>query len=290
MKLFLKYFLIVLIILSFTTCSSIKDPKFISIENVEVKSAGESFNVITDLKIYNPNKFAIHSKDIDIELFLDGLFIGKINLLNEFKVKRQDTLKLKSRLILEPKLFKQKVSLNDTLNLNLKGSAKVSFIPLNYKFNIEQNLILSDLLEPLIKNNLKGSDFNFKSIQIENIRLSSFDIVSALTFNNNFDFDYSIEKLNIEIYDSKNYNNLIGESNIDNHIKVKNQGEVDIESTITLNSAKLGKSILKNLLKKRYSLFVKVNAIIDFNQIQFPLTILREVDYNPITQKIYIKK
>ena len=290
MKLFLKYFLIVLIILSFTTCSSIKDPKFISIENVEVKSVGESFNVITDLKIYNPNKFAIHSKDIDIELFLDGLFIGKINLLNEFKVKRQDTLKLKSRLILEPKLFKQKVSLNDTLNLNLKGSAKVSFIPLNYKFNIEQNLILSDLLEPLIKNNLKGSDFNFKSIQIENIRLSSFDIVSALTFNNNFDFDYSIEKLNIEIYDSKNYNNLIGESNIDNHIKVKNQGEVDIESTITLNSAKLGKSILKNLLKKRYSLFVKVNAIIDFNQIQFPLTILREVDYNPITQKIYIKK
>ncbi len=290
MKLFLKYFLIVLIILSFTTCSSIKDPKFISIENVEVKSVGESFNVITDLKIYNPNKFAIHSKDIDIELFLDGLFIGKINLLNEFKVKRQDTLKLKSRLILEPKLFKQKVSLNDNLNLNLKGSAKVSFIPLNYKFNIEQNLILSDLLEPLIKNNLKGSDFNFKSIQIENIRLSSFDIVSALTFNNNFDFDYSIEKLNIEIYDSKNYNNLIGESNIDNHIKVKNQSEVDIESTITLNSAKLGKSILKNLLKKRYSLFVKVNAIVDFNQIQFPLTILREVDYNPITQKIYIKK
>jgi len=290
MKLFLKYFLIVLIILSFTTCSSIKDPKLISIENVELKSVGESFNVITDLKIYNPNKFAIHSKDVDIELFLDGLFIGKINLLNEFKLKRQDTLKLKSRLILEPKLFKQKVSLNDTLNLNLKGSAKVSFIPLNYKFNIEQNLILSDLLEPLIKNNLKGSDFNFKSIQIENIRLSSFDIVSALTFNNNFDFDYSIEKLNIEIYDSKNYNNLIGESNIDNHIKVKNQSEVDIKSTITLNSAKLGKSILKNLLKKRYSLFVKVNAIVDFNQIQFPLTILREVDYNPITQKIYIKK
>ena len=51
MKAFLKYFFI-LIILGVTACSTIKDPRFISIENVEVKSVGESFSIVTDLKMF----------------------------------------------------------------------------------------------------------------------------------------------------------------------------------------------------------------------------------------------
>ncbi|MDA9575981.1 hypothetical protein N9R87_02460, partial [Flavobacteriaceae bacterium] len=66
--------------------------------------------------------------------------------------------------------------------------------------------------------------------------------------------------------------------------------EAEIVSNISLNTAKLGKSILKNLLKKRHSLFVKVNAIIDFNKIQIPLTMFKELEYNPITQEIFIKQ
>lgn len=289
MKAFLKYFFIVLIILGVTACSTIKDPRFISIENVEVKSVGESFSIVTDLNIYNPNNFSLYSKNVNVELFLDDLFVGKINLLNQFKVKRKDTLKLRSKLNLDPMLFDQKVSLDDTLNLNLRGSAKISFIPLNYKFNIQQKLMLSDLIEPLVENNLKDSNINFKSIHIKNIRLSRVDMISVLTFKNNFNFDYSIEKLNVEIYDSSRYNNIIGESNIENPIEVKNNNEFEIESAITLNTSKLGKSILKNLLKKRYTLFVKVNVIINFNQIKLPFSILKELDYNPITQEIYIK-
>ena len=145
------------------------------------------------------------------------------------------------------------------------------------------------MLDPLLEKNLQDSDINLKSLRIENIKLYNVDIISAFTFKNNFNFDYSIEKLNVEIFDSKKCNNLIGESNIDDLVLVKKQSEVDIESAISLNTAKLGKSILKNLFKKRISLFIKANTIIVFNKIQFPLTILREVDYNPITQEIYIK-
>lgn len=289
MKLSLKYFFIVLIGLGINACSTIKDPKLVSLENVDVNSVGNSFSILTDLNIYNPNNFSLYSKNVNVELFLDDLFVGKINLLNQFKVKRKDTLKLRSKLNLDPMLFDQKVSLDDTLNLNLRGSAKISFIPLNYKFNIQQKLMLSDLIEPLVENNLKDSNINFKSIHIKNIGLSRVDMISVLTFKNNFNFDYSIEKLNVEIYDSSRYNNIIGESNIENPIEVKNNNEFEIESAITLNTAKLGKSILKNLLKKRYTLFVKVNVIINFNQIKLPFSIFKELDYNPITQEIYIK-
>ena len=289
MKLLLKYFLISSVLLGITACTAIKDPKLVSLDHVVMESSGDSYAVVTDIKLYNPNRFVLSSKDVKLELFIDSLFIGKILLLNEFYIKKRDTLNLKTKLTLDPQLLDQAVSLNDTLNLHVKGSAKVPVLPVNYKFNVEHQLMLSDLIEPLLKNNLKESDVNFKSVKIKNIRLSTVDIISALTFKNNFNFDYRIKKLDIEIFDSNIYTNLIGKSSLANPIQVVRKSEIDIESGITLNTAKLGRSILKNLFKKTHSLFIRANAVIVFNQIQVPLTILKQIDYNPISQEINIK-
>tara|TARA_B110000902_G_scaffold244831_1_gene298401 strand:+ start:2301 stop:3170 length:870 start_codon:yes stop_codon:yes gene_type:complete len=289
MKLFLKYFLITIILLCITACTSIKDPKLVSIDNVVMESSDDSYTVLIDIKLYNPNMFPLRSKDVKLELFIDSLFIGKILLMNDFYIKKRDTLSLKTKLIIDYKLFKQPVNLNDTLNLRVKGSAKVSIFSINYKFDIEHQLRLSDLMEPLLKNNLKESDVNFRAIKVKNIRLSTVDIVSTLTFKNNFNFDYTIEKLNIEIFDSNTYTNLVGQSSIGNPIQVVQKSNIDIESAISLNTAKLGKSILKNLFRRRYSLFIRANAVIVFNQIQVPITILKQVDYNPLTQEVNIK-
>jgi LEA14-like dessication related protein len=288
MKLFLKYFLII-ILLCITACTSIKDPKLVSIDNVVMESSDDSYAVLIDIKLYNPNMFPLSSKDVNLELFIDDLFIGEILLINDFDIKKRDTLSLKTKLIIDYKLFKQPVNLNDILNLRVKGSAKVSIFSINYKFDIEHQLRLSDLMEPLLKNNLKESDVKFRAITVKNIRLSTVDIVSILTFKNNFNFDYTIEKLNIEIFDSNTYTNLVGQSSIGNPIKVIHKNNIDIESTISLNTAKLGKSILKNLFRRRYSLFIRANAVIVFNQIQIPITILKQVDYNPLNQEVKIK-
>ena len=289
MKLFLRYSLITVVIFIITACASIKEPQLVSIDNVVMTSSEDTYAVLTDLKLFNPNRFALNSKDVKIELYIDSLFVGEILLLNEFKIKKRDTINLKTKLTLEPKLFDQPVNLNDILNLRVKGSAKVPILPINYKFDIEHQLLLSDLIEPLLKNNLKESDINFKSVEIKKIKLSTVDIISVLTFKNNFNFDYSIEKLDVKIYDSKKYTNLIGESSLGNSIQVVRKSEINIKSAATLNTTKLGKSILKNLFKKTHSFFIRANAVIVFNQIQVPLTILKKVDYNPITQEINIK-
>ena len=288
-KKLLKYFLFSSVIFAITACTSVKDPKLVSLDNVVMESSGDSYSITTNLKLYNPNRFALSSKDVKLEIFIDSLFIGKILLLNEFYIEKRDTTTLKTKLTLEPQLFDQPVDLNDTLNLSVKGSAKVPILPINYKFDIEHQLILADLIDPILKNNFKESDVNFKSIKIKNINPSTVDIISALTFKNNLDVDYSIKKLDIEIFDSKIHTNLIGKSSLATPIQVDRKSEIDIESNITLNTAKLGRSILKNLFKKTHSLFIRANAVIVFNQIQVPLTILKEVDYNPISQEINIK-
>ncbi len=289
MKLFLRYFLITVVILIITACASIKEPQLVSIDHLVMESSDNSHAILTNLKLFNPNRFALNSKDVKLELYIDSLFIGEIFLLNKFKIKKRDTINLKTKLTLEPKLFNKPINLNDTLNLRVKGSAKVPILPINYKFDIENQLMLADLIEPLLKNNLKESDINFKSIKIKNVRLSYVDIISVLTFKNNFNFDYSIKKLDVKIFDSNAYTNLVGKSSLNNPIQVVKKSEIDIESAVSLNTAKLGRSILKNLFKKRHSLFIRANVIIVFNQIQVPLTILKQVDYNPISQEINIK-
>ena len=150
MKLYLKYSLVIIIVLCITACASIKEPKLVSLNNVVMNSSGDSFAVTTDITLYNPNIFALRSKDVKLELFIDSLFIGEILLMNDFYIRKQDTLSLKTKIILESKLFDQPLSLKDTLDLRVKGSAKVPFMPINHKFNANYQLLLSDLIDPLL--------------------------------------------------------------------------------------------------------------------------------------------
>lgn len=289
MNSFFKFSIILLIILGIiTACSTIKDPELISIGNLEIKTDSEPFNIQTDLKIYNPNKFSLRSQNVNIELFINDLFIGDVVLLDEFNVKKQDTSVLTFNLNLDSKFFNQRINLADTLNLNIKGKAKI-FFNLNYKFNTDYQLSLSDLFESLLETNFKNSNINLNSVRIENIGFSNFDILPDLTFKNNFDFDYSIEKLNIEIYDSDKYNIPIGVFKKYNSIQVNKKSHINIESPISINTAKFGKSILKNLSGKTYSLFIKINAKVVFKKMELPLTVFKKLEYDISSQKIYIK-
>ena len=81
LELYLKYSLVIIIVLCITACASIKEPKLVSLNNVVMNSSGDSFAVTTDITLYNPNIFALRSKDVKLELFIDSLFIGEILLM-----------------------------------------------------------------------------------------------------------------------------------------------------------------------------------------------------------------
>ena len=80
MRLFKRYLFIVLFTNLFflVGCSSIKTPEIISINNAEItKEDSESFFIDSQIKIYNPNRFSISTKDISFNLYIDSLYIGK---------------------------------------------------------------------------------------------------------------------------------------------------------------------------------------------------------------------
>ncbi|MAZ54463.1 MAG: hypothetical protein CMP55_01480, partial [Flavobacteriales bacterium] len=209
---------------------------------------------------------------------------------NDFNIDKLDTLILKSELKLEPKILSKPISIADTLNIRAKGIAKAPMLFFDYKFDVNYKLLSSDLLYPLVNENLNKSDFRLEITKIKNINLSKIEMLSNVNFKNNFDFDYLIKKLDIKIFPGKELEKELGKSSLKKPILIKKRSEINIENNISLETKKFGFSLVKGIFKKKYSFFITADALIEFNQIQIPLKIIRQINYNPITKEINIQE
>lgn len=290
MRPILKYFVIIISALCILACASLKEPEIVSIDYVSLeKTDDHTFNIFTKLSIFNPNNFNLKSDDLKLDIYLDSIFIGELTLMEDLSLKKRDTSIINTKLIHYAGLMTHPLSLTDVINLHARGTADIPYLPFKYNFEINHQLKISDFINPLLQDNLKESDVQFRSIKIENIKLSQVDIAAALTFKNNFDFDYTIEQLDISIFDSKKYNNLVGKSTLEKPINVPKTNEVDVTSSVSLNTLNVGKSLIKNLLNKSYSFYLKAEALIVFNKFKIPITLYKQVDYNPLSQEIKIR-
>lgn len=290
MRPILKYVVISISALCILACASLKEPEIVSIDYVSLeKTDDHTFNIFTKLSIFNPNNFNLKSDDLKLDIYLDSIFIGELTLMEDLSLKKRDTSIINTKLIHYAGLMTHPLSLTDVINLHARGTADIPYLPFKYNFEINHQLKISDFINPLLQDNLKESDVQFRSIKIENIKLSQVDIAAALTFKNNFDFDYTIEQLDISIFDSKKYNNLVGKSTLEKPINVPKTNEVDVTSSVSLNTLNVGKSLIKNLLNKSYSFYLKAEALIVFNKFKIPITLYKQVDYNPLSQEIKIR-
>ena len=74
----MKFLLPVLAALLFTSCLSYKEVELVDITDVEVeKFDAKGVSVRVDAMIANPNGYKIHVLDPDVDLFLNGKFVGK---------------------------------------------------------------------------------------------------------------------------------------------------------------------------------------------------------------------
>ena len=259
MKYSISIFFSVFFLLINLSCSVIKEPKLISIENLSISSSlNNNFKVSAGLKVFNPNNFSLKSNDIKIDIYLDSF------------------------------LLKQSISLKDTLSIISNGYAKIPFLPANYNFNLNYNLSLNDLLDPILTKNIESSNFKIEEIKLEKVNFSEITLNSLFVFEKQFNFDYTIKKIDIEIYETNSYKNLIGSSSLNNTINVRAKSSTDFLTRTSLNSFSLGKTFLKNIFKKTKSLYLKVDAILVFINIEVPISIQKQVDYNPLTNQIKI--
>lgn len=136
----LVFILSITAILFLSSCS-IKPLEFSKINNVNIEP-GNGFEIAVDLTFYNPNRVKLALDDIDIDVYLGDLYLGKLeapdvttierkgNFSTKFKVK----VKKQNMLVLGGKLIS--LAAKNKVEINLKGSIKLEHWLVKRKIDI----------------------------------------------------------------------------------------------------------------------------------------------------------
>ena len=98
-----------------------------------------------------------------------------------------------------------------------------------------------------------------------------------------------VNQMNISVYKSNNYKELLGSSIIKDSFTIKPMILNEFKLEVKVNTLKMGTAFLSNSLSNNNSLFIKLNSKLKYNNVEIPIKIKKRVDYNPVTLEILLK-
>ena len=135
--------LLLLIILFTCSCRQPKQLVYQNIENFKLKQAGlKETEVSLDLRLFNPNNYGMKLKDADVDVFINGTKLGKMQVRNLFAVPGLDTFSMPVMLNVNlrdaiPNVLQ--LLLKSEVDLKLAGTVKAGRhgvyikVPVNYE-------------------------------------------------------------------------------------------------------------------------------------------------------------
>jgi LEA14-like dessication related protein len=88
----------IILFAAFVALSSCKQPKELVYEgmgNFSIKQAGAKQTTLSmNISLYNPNKYKLKLKSADVDAFLNGNHIGKMNVTDAYELAASDTTSL----------------------------------------------------------------------------------------------------------------------------------------------------------------------------------------------------
>ena len=146
-----KKIIFFVIIFSVASCITYREIEFIDVHSISFSKENGCTPICVDLKVYNPNRYSISIKDVDVEARLNGKKIG--NVVNNEKVKllKQDSMDI--HLTFQSDAQQILTSLVNSLgflfgkpqNLSLSGSLKAQVLLYKKKIDITYKTDLEDL-------------------------------------------------------------------------------------------------------------------------------------------------
>ena len=286
----MKAIFYVLIIFSFIligACSSIQEPKLISIDKVElIDDTDEEFFIETDLSIYNPNWFDISTDDIVFKIFVNTLYVGSAEIAGGVLIAKQDTSNVVSLLKIQKNYLDSNININDSVLVNAIGTTKIPYINKDFYFEFDYKINLSDYILPFANEIITDSDIQIKEVKIKSIDLMKIKLEVLFNLNNTTNNEYEISKLDISIYNSSTYSTLVGSTSIDKGLAVLADTLNVFKSEVSINTLSMGSALFSNTISNSNSFYIKVSSIVKYKKLEIPIIIKRRVDYNPLTLEI----
>ncbi len=114
---------------SLASCLTIKPVEFKKAENIVTNTVGNDFEMGFDLSMHNPNNWSLRLTEVETEVTIDNVLLGKANLSQTVRLSRNSDFKLpmkaKSSTVDLSKFAAIGLSLllgNQTANATIKGN------------------------------------------------------------------------------------------------------------------------------------------------------------------------
>lgn len=144
---------LVLITCLFTACSKPLAPTYLGYQNFRLEKASLENSILsTDVKLYNPNRYALQLKSASMDVYFNNSYLGHSSLDTLITLPAKDTvlvplqLQAKAKDLLNNAL---KVLLNPDVKIKITGSAKAGrsgfFLNVPIDYEGTQRINLSDL-------------------------------------------------------------------------------------------------------------------------------------------------
>ena len=149
------YCVILFGMLALGACRQPKDLVYKDVRNFSMKQAGMKKTTFTmDVRLYNPNKFRLKLKKSDIDVFINGNPLGKINIEGGAGISRFDTSSLPVTLDLNPGTALTNLvsaAFGGNLTIKLSGTIKAGrhgiYVTVPVDYEGKQDDLLSGLLK-----------------------------------------------------------------------------------------------------------------------------------------------
>ena len=269
------------------SCNFISPPELIDIENVEINDLNKDtlqLNLI--LKIHNNNSIRVKAKNITFDLKVNAIYIANGIVIDDVNIKSNDTSEIELIIYIEKKCISDLVDIQDSLQLNIIGSAKIPLLNYRLRFNEKLTISISEYMNQLTDNVIKKEDIKLEELKIKSVNISNTVVNSRINFTNSSGLSYTISKLNILFFNDKNLENQLGASIPQEDIMIYNDTSTIIKTIINLDNMKMGLSLLNNSLNKNNIMYMKISTHIKYYNINFPIILIKKITYNPLTLKI----
>lgn len=284
-------FVILFAILGFTiSCTSFETPKIMSVGDVQItKEDSESLFIDSKINVYNPNSFSISTKDISFNLYIDSVYIGKGENIKELVLGKKTNSNINSSLIIKKSKLKTFLNLKDSITLKILGSTNISHIPKKFYFDFDYKIYPKDFISLFTEHFMDDVNIQIKNVKVKKLNIKNIFLEMIFNLENKSSMECTVKTLDIKLFKTKNYKEIIGRSELKNNFKVSSNSINEIESELKANIFQMGSVLLSNTIGNKNSFFVEVSSIVEFNKMEFPFSIKKTIEYNPRTLEIKLK-
>jgi len=292
MKVLKSIFIILFLglILFIVACSSIENPKFISVEKIELLEEKLDELILTsDISVFNPNWFEISAKDVSFNLYIDTFYIGNGNIEKTMVLPKKDTSIISSTLNIQKRLLNSFINLKDSVSVHILGSTAIPYTSRRYYFDFDYKIDVKSFIALFADKVMQDIDVQIREVRIKKIDIKNIYLEVVFMLDNKSEMACKIKTLDVKVYKTSSYKDLVGSSKIKDSFIVHANTLNEFRSQVKVNTLKMASAIFSNTINNKNTLFIKASSTVEYNNIEIPITIKRRVDYNPITLEIELK-